>query len=342
MRISAIIVRVIRQFLRDRRSLALLLLAPILVLWLMDQVFGGALYQPKIAVIQVPAAMEERLEKNGAEILSYNQEEEANLALEEGKLDAILIGSEAGAPRLILEGSDPGKGNRIIQMLQMSFEGMTQAPLIKPEIHYYYGSAEMSLFDNIGPVLLGFFAFFFVFLLSGVSLLRERTTGTLERILATPLKRWELVVGYLGGFGFFAIIQSFLITWFAIEVIDMMQVGSIFYVLLVILLIAMSALALGTFLSTFANNELQMIQFIPIVIVPQVFFSGLFETETMAPWLQGLGKAMPLTYGAEALRNIMIRGKGWEAIQWDVLILLLFTLIFMFANIFALRKHRAQ
>ncbi|MCL6459727.1 MAG: ABC transporter permease, partial [Gorillibacterium sp.] len=84
----------------------------------------------------------------------------------------------------------------------------------------------------------------------------------------------------------------------------------------------------------------QMIQFIPIIIVPQVFFSGLFDLDTMAPWLRWLSTIMPLKYGADALRDIMIRGEGWDTIASNVYLLTGLSLVFMLLNILALRKHR--
>lgn len=83
-----------------------------------------------------------------------------------------------------------------------------------------------------------------------------------------------------------------------------------------------------------------MIQFIPIIVVPQVFFSGLFDLSTMAPWLRVLGRFTPLWYTADALRNIMIRGKGWKDIYMDALFLSITCIFFVIANIFALKKHR--
>lgn len=80
-------------------------------------------------------------------------------------------------------------------------------------------------------------------------------------------------------------------------------------------MLSLTALTLGTFLSAYANNEFQMIQFIPLVIVPQIFFSGLFPMESMNKWLQMLGKVFPLTYGADAMRQVMIRIKGLQRLH---------------------------
>lgn len=340
MRVQALIVRILRQFFHDKRTLALIFIAPLLILWLMSLVFNGQEYHPNLGVVGIPQQITTLLEEQKAVVLPYSSLVDAERALENREIDAVLYlaGIE---PSMKLEGSDPTINKSIILLLQKVFIGLNpSAQQIQPKITYLHGSADMAAFDNFGPVLIGYFSFFFVFLIAGVSFLRERTGGTLERLLVTPLRRWEIVAGYVLGFGIFTMIQATLIAWFAIQILDIMMVGSFWYVLLITLLLSLTALTLGTFLSAYANNEFQMIQFIPLVIVPQVFFSGLFNMETMNVWLQKLSIIMPLTYGAEALRNIMIRGKGWSDIAIDVYVLLGFSIFFMVANVLALRKHR--
>ncbi|TLS36112.1 ABC transporter permease [Pseudalkalibacillus caeni] len=338
MRIQAIVIRIIQQFFRDKRTLGLMIVAPMFVLLLMSLVFNGEDYHPTVAVSNMPEPLKEQLEEQNVTIVDYT-EQEAMEALKEKELDAFIKMNKE--PEINLEGSDPTANKAVLMAFQEAMKSMqTNGGEQKLAIHYLYGSEDMELFDNFGPVLIGFFIFFFVFLISGVSFLKERTGGTLERLLATPLRRWEIVVGYVIGFGLFTTVQATLISWFSIQILGIMMEGSFFYVLLITFLLAMTALTLGTLLSAYANNELQMIQFIPIVVVPQVFFSGLFNMETMAEWLQSIGLVMPLTYGADALREIMIRGQGWEMIAQDVYILLAFSIGFMILNILALKKHR--
>ncbi|PYI54459.1 ABC transporter permease [Paenibacillus flagellatus] len=339
MRIRALIIRILRQFWHDKRTLALMIVAPMLVLLLMSLVFNGEPYRPEIAVVQAPDSFVRKLEQSDAIVRRYSAEE-AERALADARIDAI-VSIEGGAPSVRLEGSDPSANKAVLLLLQHAVRALNPAAAsAEPAVAYLHGSASMAAFDHFGPVLIGFFVFFFVFLLSGVSFLRERTGGTLERLLASPLRRWEIVVGYVTGFGLFTTIQSALIAWFAIDVLDMRMAGSFVYVLLVTLLLAVTALTFGTFLSAFANNEFQMIQFIPLVIVPQVFFSGLFNMDTMAEWLRWIGRLMPLSYGADALRDIMIRGKGWADIATDVYVLLGFSAVVLVLNVFALKKHR--
>lgn len=336
MRVRAIMIRILLQLAHDKRTIGLMILAPILVLTLMSFIFDGSNYHPKIGIINAPLNFVNRLEDNDVHVIRYD-ESTAHDAIDSSEIDA-LINFERGIPEIILEGSDPSKSQGVIRLVQNALS--KSVPSVKPDITYLYGYENMSSFDNFGPILIGFFVFFFVFLVAGVAFLSERTSGTLERILATPLRRWEIVIGYILGFGAFTIVQSTLIAWFSINILNIMMIGSFTLVILITILTALVALSIGTFISAFANNEMQMIQFIPIIVVPQVFFSGLFDLSTMAPWLQSFGRFMPLWYSADALRNIMLRGKGWNDIVFDVIILILICIFFILANILALKKYR--
>jgi ABC-2 type transport system permease protein len=344
MRIRALIIRILRQFIHDKRTMALMIAAPILILTLMYLIFNGDTYRPKLGTVQLPQAFTSVLVGSDADVTAYPNVEEAEAALTDRHIDAI-IRFDGGAPHIKLEGSDPTKNRAVMILVQQAVQSLAAgqgqgAKSASPVFEYLHGSANMAAFDNFGPVLIGVFAFFFVFLIAGISFLKERTSGTLERLLATPLRRYEIVVGYIAGFGIFTMLQAVLIAWYSIEVLGMMMVGSFGYVILITLLLSMTALSFGTFLSAFANTEFQMIQFIPLVIVPQIFFSGLFDLDSMSSWLRWLSHIMPLKYGADALRNIMIRGEGWSSIDMDVYILLALSLFFMAANVLALRKHR--
>jgi ABC-2 type transport system permease protein len=338
MRIQALVTRIIRQFFRDKRTLAMIIVAPILILWLVSLVFAGDKFEPVIGLVNANDMIVNKFESMDIEVVQYDEQHKALNALLESDIHGYLDGNE-----IVVEGSDPAINNAVIFTIQkvlQTLSGAGNIPGKMPEITYHYGSPDMDTFDNIGPFFIGYFVFFFVFLIAGVSFLRERMSGTLEKLLSTPLKRWEIVIGYVIGFGIFTTIQSAIIVFFAIEVLDMMMFGSIWLVMLVTLTLSMTALTLGTLLSAFARNELQMIQFIPIVIIPQIFFSGLFNMDSFAPWLRGLSLVMPLTYGGEAMRDIMIRGKGFTDISTSILVLLAFSILFMVLNNLALKKHR--
>ncbi len=189
MRVTGVIIRIIRQFFRDKRSLAMMFGAPMLLLWLLSLVFTQKDYIPQIAVVDMPAQIVKVMKNQEASIYEYSKEK-AISELEKQKVDAVFR-IENGKMKLLLEGSDSSKNRAVLQVLQKSTE-KNDVSIMKPEVNYLHGSKDFTMFDGLGPVLIGFFTFFFVFILSGVSFVRERLSGTLERLLSTPVRRWEI------------------------------------------------------------------------------------------------------------------------------------------------------
>lgn len=340
MRVKALVIRILRQIVRDKRTIGLLIFAPILVLSMLHLVFNGDDYIPKVGLVNVPESIMERIDVDGAEITEYDDKNEAKEGLSSQDIDGYLV-FDNQSPSVFLEGSDPSVNGATLKWIQAALKPLQEnGNSFDLKVDYLHGSNEMGQFDYFGPVLLGFFVFFFVFLIAGVSFLRERTTGTLERLLSSPLRKWEIVIGYVLGFGIFTMIQTTIIAAYAIYVLGMLMEGAFGYVLLITLLLSLTALTLGILLSAFANNELQMIQFIPIVVIPQIFFSGLFNLETISEWLSWIGPFTPLYYAADALRDVMVRGYGWDKIYSDILVMAGFSLLFMILNLLALRKYR--
>jgi len=184
---------------------------------------------------------------------------------------------------------------------------------------------EDGILDYVAPALLAAMALFFVFILTGVSFLRERSQGTLERLMAAPVSRAEIMVGYLLGFILFAAVQALIILLYTIFVLKVHYAGSLWQIFVFQLIITVVALNLGLFVSTYARNELQVIQFIPLVLVPQFFLSGLlWPVEQMNRFLQHLSKVMPLTYSVDGLRKIMLEGKTLGDVWVDLAVLAVF------------------
>lgn len=247
-----------------------------------------------------------------------------------------VVGWENGKLRLDLAASDTSKAQKIRQVVMAALGASKQAaqPI---QVHYVYGYEGMSLFDNFGAVLIGFIVFFLVFMVAGIVFLQERTSGTLEKLLSTPIRRGEVVAGYTIGFGLLTVAQAFLIAWYNVYVLHVLLVESFWLVMLIALLTALAALTLGMMISTLADNEFQMMQFIPIIILPQFFFSGLFD---LSPILAALGRIMPLYYSAEALGNVMLKGQGLDKIAGDLLALTGFSVICMILNARLLKRYR--
>ncbi|WP_182112141.1 MULTISPECIES: ABC transporter permease [unclassified Actinotalea] len=159
--------------------------------------------------------------------------------------------------------------------------------------------------DTFGPVLLGVFPLVVMFLVTSVATLRERQSGTLERLMTTPLGKGDLVVGYALAFGLMAVLQALVLTAFAVWVCGMEVAGDLGGVVLVAVLDAILGTALGLAASAVARTEFQAVQLMPAVIFPQLVTAGLFmpRAEMPAP-LEVFSRAMPLTYGLEALQDL--------------------------------------
>ena len=159
-------------------------------------------------------------------------------------------------------------------------------------------------FSHVAPALLGFFPFLLMFLVTVITTLRERSSGTLERLLTTPMGRLDLLAGYALAFSAVAAVQVGLAvtvsTWLGMEL-----AGSLWSLLLVALLDALFGVALGLFASAFARTEFQAVQFMPVIVLPQLLVCGLFvPRDRMADWLRYFSDAMPLSYAVEALQHV--------------------------------------
>ena len=211
---------------------------------------------------------------------------------------------------------------------------------IKLSENYIYGDKNTTFFTKMTPILMGFFVFFFVFLISGMALLKERTSGTLDRLLATPVKRSDIVFGYMLAYSLVAALQTFVIVLSTIWLLDLEVLGNIGDVIIVNIIFALVALSFGLLLSTLAKSEFQMMQFIPLVITPQIFLSGIIPLDAMADWIQSLGKLLPLYYAGHALSKIILNGTSLLKLGFDISILLIFLLVLTILNIVGLKRYR--
>ena len=196
-----------------------------------------------------------------------------------------------------------------------------------------------NVLDYIAPALLATLALFFSFLLTGISFLRERSQGTMERLMASPVSRLDIVVGYLFGFFIFALTQTLIILLFTIYVLDIHYSGDLWQIFVFQIVIITGAVNLGIFISTFARNEFQMVQFIPLIIIPQIFLSGvLWPVEQMPDYLQWLSAVLPLPYAVDGLRDIMLAGKSLVDVGFELLILVGFAVIISIVAAITLRR----
>jgi len=196
-----------------------------------------------------------------------------------------------------------------------------------------------SILDNTAPAILAMLILFFGFILTGISFLRERSQGTLERLMASPVSRLDIVGGYLLGFLLFALIQTMIIFFYIIYVLKVSFHGDLWQILVFQIIIAIGAICLGTFFSIFARNEFQMMQFIPLIILPQIFLCGLlWPVSQMPDYLQWIAKVLPLTYGVDGIRALMLQGKNLLDIGKEVGVLAAYAVGLMILASLTLRR----
>jgi ABC-2 type transport system permease protein len=405
-RILAIARRIAQGFRRDERTLGLMFVVPLVVTALL----GWVLQDTKDTVVDVVIVNEAGPigDRIVTALTDAANEPESDISIaatvgtvgdaveriRDGTGDiAIVIPSDLLAAvqagnrptlTIISEGTDPAAEAGRFGTLQSAIAdiaGQLAPPGVTPPIvpqverKTVYLSPDASQVDVLAPIFLGFFGYFFVFLLTGISFLRERIGGTLERLLATPVTRFEIVTGYSLGFGTFATIQVIVLTLFILNSIDVPAfgpsqaftigpldvpalgptppfsiglgvdtAGSPFLAFAIALLLSLGAVNLGIFLSTFARTELQVIQFIPLVIVPQALLSGiLWPVERLPDVLQAIAHVLPLTYAVEGLREVMLKGSDLTSItvQNDLAVLAGIALFFVFLASLTIKREVA-
>jgi len=184
---------------------------------------------------------------------------------------------------------------------------------------------------------------FFSFLLTGVSFIRERSQGTMERIMASPLSRIDMVIGYLLGFFVLALIQMLIVVLFTVYVLDAYAAaGSVWQIIIFQVLLAALGVTMGIFASIFSRNDFQMIQTIPLNLFPQLFLGGvIWPIEQMHEILQWVANFLPLTYAVEGMREIMLQGASLLDVGYEIGILVAFTIFFTILSAFTLRRRAA-
>lgn len=178
-------------------------------------------------------------------------------------------------------------------------------------LRYVYQD-ELTVFDQIAPMILGIFPLIAMFLVTSIAMLRERTVGTLERLMTLPMTKLELILGYALAFALLALAQAGIASGVTLGLLGVTVQGGTAAVLLTAVLAGVLGMALGLFLSAFATSEFQAVQFMPAFVMPQLLIGGFFvPREHMAVLLQWLADICPMTYIVEAMRQVTANS-GWS------------------------------
>jgi len=196
---------------------------------------------------------------------------------------------------------------------------MVVVPIVLLTILYFMFEDAPGVFDRIGLIMLGVFPFVIMFLITSIAMLRERTTGTLERLLTTPMHKADLLFAYGIAFGIAAAVQAAVAASVAYFLYDLDTQGTKGLVILIAIANAVLGVALGLFSSAFARTEFQAVQFMPIVVLPQILLCGLFvPREQMAGWLQAISDVLPMTYAVEALQEVGANAEATDTLWRDL------------------------
>ncbi len=199
---------------------------------------------------------------------------------------------------------------------------MLVVPCVLMTLLRYVYDDQPKIFDRIGPILLALFPFTVMFLLTSVAMLRERSTGTLERLLATPTTKLDILVGYALAFGAATIAQVALVTTLVLGPLGLHIRGSVTIVVLFAFVDALMGMALGLLLSAFANTEFQAVQFLPAFVLPQLLLCGLLAPrDQMAGALRGLSDVFPLSYAVDGVTRAATSGTWTTALGLDLAVI---------------------
>ncbi|MET7744607.1 ABC transporter permease [Streptomyces sp. NPDC005385] len=246
-------------------------------------------------------------------------------------------------PRALTLSRTTATASRVLRQLRhdpRTIALMILVPCVMLFLLRYVFDGSSRTFDSIGASLLGIFPLITMFLVTSIATLRERTSGTLERLLALPLGKGDLIAGYALAFGTVAVVQSALATGLAVWVLGLDVTGSPWLLLLVALLDALLGTALGLFVSAFAASEFQAVQFMPAVIFPQLLLCGLFTPRpAMHPVLEAVSDVLPMSYAVDGMNQVLHHTDMTATFVRDILIVAGSAVLVLFLGAATLRRR---
>jgi len=352
-RVGVVALRVVRQLKRDRRTIGLIVFAPIVLMILFGYALSGDMSGVALGLVDAgghDALRAHLVSIQDFDILYLGSESDAEKLITEGRLDgAVVLGAEG--VRVLLDSSSLQIAGAIQAAVQAGTAteraGLetTGLPLGAESafVSRYIFGYDLKMMDTVGPAILGLVVFFFTFINAAIAFIRERSQGTLEKFMVSPLSRVEMVSGYVLGFSLFTLLQSATTLFVVTALFKVPLRGSALTALGIVLLLGAGALVLGSFFSNFARSEFQVVQFIPLIITPQIVLCGIWwPLQSVPEFIRPFSYILPLTYAAHALRAVMLKGAGVADILYpDLLALGIFFLIFFAAATLMLRREVA-
>ncbi len=376
-RILSVTKRLFREMRNDKRTVALIFIAPIFAMFVFGTAFSGEVHDIKIIIVNEDEGLTNQigntsisiswkiisnLDREIIDIEYMDDVEEAIKKVEDGKAYGVLHfprsfsnhvfqkindNSFSGntTMQLLLDKSNINVASEVIKTitnaLMSTIEDTGQElPISVDSENAIYGEGA-EFIDFFVPGIMAFVVYLLTTLLTLITFVGERGSGTLDRLLATPISEGEIVGGYAVAFSIIGTIQAGVLLTIGILVFDITIVGNVLLAFVVIAILAIACQALGILFSSLAKREAQAIQFLPFLVLPAFLLSGIFwPIEAIPSWLRPASYLIPPTYAVDACRAVMLKGWGLEKIWFDIVALLIFAFVFLSLAIWSLKNKR--
>lgn len=365
-KIAVVALRVLKQVRRDRRTLVLIVVNPIIIMVLFGYALGGGgdvhderflIVNNDVGVLTLGSRIsfsekiiDKILEDNVFSCGFYSVYDLARTEVEEGRARGVVYFGEDFSKNIVeqrpldiviyIDSTDQAIYSTMFAALQTDIQKslpIKNAVNIKRE--FAYTTKGFKGIDLSTPIVLSFTLFLLVLMITVLITVREKTQATNERLFVSPIKSWELMLGYLFSLSLLALIQATLLLSFSYFVFGSKILGSIPLVYSVAIYFAIGSVGLGIFIGFASKTELQAIQVVPLIFVPSILLSGVLVSTDVLPWfLQPISKIIPVTYAIDALRNIMLRGLGIREIFWDLIAISIFVFFSMAISTMTMKK----
>ena len=372
----AIVKKIFHDLKNDKRSLAFMFVAPIFAMFVFGLAFSGSVQNASLVVVNkdsisglpvgigpdepISEKIVSRLEEDDTiKVSKLENPEEAKRSIESGKAYGAIVfgenftegvfknirGDASGTTNIdfYLDQSNQEVAGAVARSVQSALTSVMEEsgrnpPIGINRISVYAEDAEF--IDFFVPGIIAFVVYLLATVLTLVTFVGERTSGTLDRLLVTPLKESEVVMGYAVAFGIIGVIQAALLLVIAILVFHITIVGNVFLAFGITALLAVVCQSLGILLSSFARRESQAVQFIPFVVLPAFLLSGIFwPLEAVPGWLRPVSNLIPVSYVVKANRSVMLKGWGLGKVWPQFLALFAFMIGFLVITVFMLKRR---
>lgn len=375
-RTCAITRRIFRDLKNDKRTLALIVIAPVLAMVLFGLAFSGEVRDVKTIVVNndigVRHPITQRRMSFAKKIISHVDEKVLNImymssldqarkAAAGGKASAVIYFPEdftgsiikrsedpsyksTSKIKVILDRSNAAVSDAIIQNITRGIgETLSDSGYEMPstiDVSESLFAAGAKFMDFFVPGVMSFVVYLLTTLLTLLSFVNEKTANTLKRMMSTPVTEGDNVAGYCIAFSVIGMLQAGLLLAVGIFVFHIMIAGNILLAFLVIAMLAVSCQALGILLSSLARRELEAIQLFPLIALPGFLLGGVFwPIEAIPAWIRPVSYCLPITYAVDACRSVILRGWGFEKIALDLGVLFCFAVIFILGAVYSLKRR---